>query len=155
MNVRVCEGKDKEKWSELNRAFMDELSDEGYWNTTNQGEDIQFQKTFDAVLENPDYITIFMIEEIDKAIGFVICMTIFDVWAHGKSLILGDLFLLKDFRSMGAEKAIINFIITYAKNKGYKRTQLSSEGSNSRIYKACSKPRYKFENMNLYDICYL
>ena len=152
MNVRECKVSDKKRWIELYRAFLDELSDEGYSNESNQIDDQQIQNTFESALAHSELITLFVIEEFGNSIGFVNCMTIFDVSEQGKAFLIDDLFLSKDFRCIGFEKAIIKFIEIYAKNLGYNKVQLFSELSNTRSHRFYSKPKY---NMSLHDIFFI
>lgn len=150
MNIRLCNINDKENWIKLNRAFMAyEISDEGFWNKTDAISDEQIGTVFEEALNSPELITMMMIEE-EEAIGFANLMTIFSVWAHGKALILDDLFLSGEYRGKGLGRNVMEFIENYAKENGYKRLQFQSESSNPNAHEFYTKLGYKSEDMHFY-----
>lgn len=151
MNIRLCNINDRNNWIRLNRAFMAyELSDEGFWNNADAISNEQFGTIFEEALNSPELITMMMIEEEKETIGFANLMTIFSVWAHGKTLILDDLFISDEYRGKGLGRKTMAYIESYAKNNGYKRLQFQSEFSNPGAYEFYTKLGYKSEDMHFY-----
>lgn len=131
MDIRLCTLEDKEKWIELNLKFMKfELIDEEFWNHANSFSKDTFSKTFQQAFENPELITLMIIEENGKPIGFVNLMTIFSIWSHGKALILDDLYLEEEYQRRGLGRKVMESIEKYARLNGYKRLQFQSEVTN-------------------------
>lgn len=151
MNIRLCNINDKKNWINLNKAFMAyELSDEDFWNNTDAISDEQFGIVFEEALNSPELITMMMIEEEKEAIGFANLMIIFSVWAHGKALILDDLFVLEEYRGKGLGRKVLEFIEDHAKENKYKRLQFQSELSNPNAYKFYISLGYKSEDMHFF-----
>lgn len=151
MKIRLCKINDKENWIRLNRAFMAyELSDEEFWNNADTISDEQFGVVFEEALNNPELITMMMIEQDNETVGFANLMTIFSVWAHGKALVLDDLFLLECCRGKGLGREALKYIENYAEENGYKRLQFQSEFSNPDAYAFYTKLGYKSENMHFF-----
>lgn len=151
MNIRLCNINDKENWIRLNRAFMAyELSDEEFWNSADAISDEQFGAVFEEALNSSELITMMIIEEEKETVGFANLMTIFSVWAHGKALILDDLFLLEGCRGKGLGRKALEYIENYAKENGYKRLQFQSEFSNPAAYDFYTKLGYKSEDMHFF-----
>ena len=57
-------------------------------------------------------------------------MTIFSIWAHGRALVLDDLYIKKEHQGKGHGKEAMAFIEKYARENGYRRLQFQSEPSN-------------------------
>ncbi|WP_019227951.1 GNAT family N-acetyltransferase [Sedimentibacter sp. B4] len=151
MNIRLCNINDKENWIRLNRAFMAyELNDEEFWNNADTISDEQFGSVFEEAFNSPELITMMMVEEENETVGFANLMTIFSVWAHGKALILDDLFLSEGCRRKGLGKKAMECIENYAKENGYKRLQFQSEFSNPDAYNFYTKRGYKSEDMHFF-----
>ncbi|MEL7650104.1 MAG: GNAT family N-acetyltransferase [Sedimentibacter sp.] len=151
MNIRLCSINDRNNWIRLNRAFMAyEMSDEGFWNNADAISDEQFGTIFKVALKNPELITMMMIEEEKEAVGFANLMTIFSVWAHGKALILDDLFICDEHRGKGLGRQALAYIENYAKENGYKRLQFQSEFSNPVAYEFYTKLGYKSADMHFF-----
>ena len=131
MNIRLCRPGDERDWIALNREFMDfEIQEDSPWNDTEKTSDGVFKSTFSTALQNPELITLLIFEEDETPIGFANLMTIFSVWAHGKALILDDLYIKSEFQGKGYGKQAMAFIEAYARKNGYKRLQFQSELSN-------------------------
>jgi len=152
VNIRLCNINDKINWIKLNKAFMTyEISDEGFWNKTDAISDEQFETIFEDALNRAELITMMIIEDDEReAVGFANLMTIFSVWAHGKALILDDLFLSEQYRGKGLGRIVMEFIKNYAKENGYKRLQLQSEFSNPNAHEFYTRLGYKSEDMHFY-----
>ena len=130
-SYRLCEEKDYSIWVEMNRAFMDEeIEDNDLWNDTNETDDTCFNKTFKGALESEELITLIIFEEDGVPVGFANLMTIYSIWAHGKALILDDLYLKPEARGKGYGKCALKYIEEYAEKKRYKRIQFQSELTN-------------------------
>ncbi len=136
MNIRLCKLGDESKWIELNREFMNfEIQEEGLWNNTNNMSYTTFQNTFIEAIKHPELITLLLIELEEELIGFANLLTVYSVWAHGKALVIDDLFLRPEYRRRGFGRKIIRYIENLTKEQGYKRLQFQSEFSNP---EACS-----------------
>lgn len=128
---RLCTADDCKIWTQLNKAFMDEeIQDDGLWNNTNQQSDEKFYDTFSRALESKELIALLLFEEDGNPVGFANLMTIFSVWAHGKALILDDLYLCPEVRGKGYGKQALAYIEQFAAECGYKRLQFQSEETN-------------------------
>jgi GNAT superfamily N-acetyltransferase len=151
ITLRICKKENCDKWIDLNKQFMEyELANTDFWNNTNTRDNEVFRRTFEDAMNSPDLITLFMIEADGLVIGFANCMTIFSVWAHGKALILDDMFLIESARGKGYGKRVMNLIEEYAKGQGYKRIQFQSEESNPQAHLFYKSLGYDFEHMNFY-----
>ncbi|MBQ3611291.1 MAG: GNAT family N-acetyltransferase, partial [Firmicutes bacterium] len=108
---RLCDINDKDCWIAMNREFMaEEIQDDSLWNSTGQADDEQFLHTFEEALESDDLISLLIFEEDGVPVGFANLMTIYSVWAHGKALILDDLYLRPDVRGKGYGKQALGYI---------------------------------------------
>ena len=132
LTYRRCSPKDEKLWIQLNREFMSyEIEDDELWNGTGNTEDERFSITFKTALKSPELIDMLIFEEKGEPIGFANLMLIFSVWAHGKALVLDDLFIREHFRGKGYGRKIMKFIEQIAEEKECKRIQFQSEGTNS------------------------
>lgn len=151
MNIRLCVLEDKEKWIELNRKFMDfEQTDEVFWNKADAVSDSEFGDVFHKALESTEHITLMMIEENGKQIGFMNLLSVFSVWAHGKTLVLDDLFIEENYRGRGFGRKVLKYLDGYTAENGYKRLQFSSEFSNPGAHKFYTALGYKSNDMHFY-----
>lgn len=131
--IKIYEcGKENEAiWIKLNREFMDwEIQDGGIWNNTQRASDAVFKNTFREALDKPELITLLLIEHDGEVVGFANLMTVYSVWSHGKALILDDLFIREEHRGKGIGKEFMEYLVGYAKDRGYKRLQFQSEFTN-------------------------
>ena len=130
-DYRICDISDFNIWLEMNKAFMDEeIEDADLWNGTNENSNDRFKETFEGALESKDLITLMIFEEDGIPVGFANLMTIYSIWAHGKALILDDLYLKPEARGKGYGKRALKYIEEYAEKKKYKRIQFQSELTN-------------------------
>ena len=128
---RLCNERDCEIWTQLNKAFMDEeITDDELWNNTNKEDNDRFHSTFSEALNSKELISLFMFEENGRPVGFANLMTIFSVWSHGKALILDDLYIVPEERGKGYGKKALQFIEEFANERQYKRLQFQSEFTN-------------------------
>lgn len=131
IKIYECGKENEDIWIKLNREFMDwEIQDGGIWNNTQKESDAVFKNTFREALNNPEHITLLFIECDEEVVGFANLMTIYSVWAHGKALILDDLFIGEEYRGKGIGKEFMEYLAGYAKDRGYKRLQFQSEFTN-------------------------
>lgn len=150
-SYRLCEERDFDIWVEMNRAFMDEeIEDNDLWNDTNETDDACFKKTFKGALESEELITLMIFEEGGVPVGFANLMTIYSIWTHGKALILDDLYLIPDVRGKGYGKKALEYIETFACDKGYKRLQFQSEITNSNAMEFYKSIGYTPADMKFY-----
>ena len=133
---RLCDINDKDCWIAMNREFMaEEIQDDSLWNSTGQADDEQFLHTF---------------EEDGVPVGFANLMTIYSVWAHGKALILDDLYLRPDVRGKGYGKQALGYIEQFAAERGYKRLQFQSEATNPNAMEFYVSQGYSPADMKFY-----
>ena len=148
---RLCDINDKVCWIDMNREFMaEEIQDDSLWNSTGQTDDEQFSHTFEESLESDDLISLLIFEEDGVPVGFANLMTIYSVWAHGKALILDDLYLRPDVRGKGYGKQALGYIEKFAAERGYKRLQFQSEATNPNAMEFYVSQGYSPADMKFY-----
>lgn len=131
-SYRLCNKYDEECWISMNRDFMaEEIQDDSLWNNTGQANDEKFHNTYNDALESSELISLIVFEENGIPVGFANLMTIYSVWAHGKALILDDLYLQPSVREKGYGKKALKYIEQFAVERGCKRLQFQSEATNS------------------------
>lgn len=151
LTIRICNSEDKKEWILLNREFMKyEIQDAQFWNNTEATSDEKFSLTFEEALQNPELITLLLIQKEQEVIGFANMMTIFSVWSHGKALILDDLYIKEPFRGIGIGRIVMQYIEQFGKEHGFKRLQFQSEHTNPEAHSFYSKLGYTSETMNFY-----
>ena len=151
MNLRLCEKFDEQIWIELNQEFMNfEIQDNSLWNNTQKNSREVFKQTFIEALENSDLIKLFLIEYENEVIGFANLIIIFSIWAHGKALILDDLFIKEDYRKKGLGKKALDCIELYAKENRYNRLQFQSELTNHAAFAFYTSIGYVSTKMHFY-----
>ena len=150
-SYRLCDINDKDCWIAMNREFMaEEIQDDSLWNSTGQADDEQFLHTFEEALESDDLISLLIFEEDGVPVGFANLMTIYSVWAHGKALILDDLYLRPDVRGKGYGKQALGYIEQFAAERGYKRLQFQSEATNPNAMEFYVSQGYSPADMKFY-----
>lgn len=148
---RLCDINDQENWIAMNREFMaEEIQDDDLWNGTGQADDEQFSHTFTEALASDDLIKLMIFEEDGVAVGFANLMTIYSVWAHGKALILDDLYLRPNVRGKGYGKQALEYIERFAAERGYKRLQFQSETTNPNAMEFYVSQGYTPADMKFY-----
>lgn len=148
---RLCDINDKKYWIAMNREFMaEEIQDDDLWNGTGQADDEQFSHTFSEALASDDLISLMIFEEDSVPVGFANLMTIYSIWAHGKALILDDLYLSPDVRGKGYGKQALEYIEQFAAERGYKRLQLQSETTNPNAMEFYISQGYSPADMKFY-----
>lgn len=148
---RLCDMNDSAIWIAMNREFMaEEIQDDDLWNGTGQADDEQFSHTFTEGLNSDDLISLMIFEENGVAVGFANLMTIYSVWAHGKALILDDLYLRPDVRGKGYGKQALEYIEGFAAERGYKRLQFQSETTNPNAMEFYVSQGYSPADMKFY-----
>ena len=150
-SYRLCDINDKDCWIAMNREFMaEEIQDDSLWNSTGQADDEQFSHTFEEALESDDLISLLIFEEDGVPVGFANLMTIYSVWAHGKALILDDLYLRPDVRGKGYGKQALGYIEQFAAKRGYQRLQFQSEATNPNAMEFYVSQGYSPADMKFY-----
>ena len=150
-DYRLCDIDDKDCWIDMNREFMaEEIQDDSLWNSTGHADDEQFLHTFEEALESDDLISLLIFEEDGVPVGFANLMTIYSVWAHGKALILDDLYLRPDVRGKGYGKQALGYIEKFAAERGYKRLQFQSEATNPNAMEFYVSQGYSPADMKFY-----
>ena len=87
---------------------------------------------FDCEIWKPDLDKLAKEQRVmrNNIIGYVNTWDVYSVWTMGKSLIIDDLYISKEFRNNGYGKRVMNYLINYAISSDFKRIQLSSEKDN-------------------------
>jgi GNAT superfamily N-acetyltransferase len=151
MNIRLCRPEDEDVWIALNREFMSfEIQDDSPWNDTEKTPDNIFQHTFQEALQTPELITLFIMEENEVPVGFANLMTIYSVWAHGKALILDDIYIKEAYQGKGYGRDAMDFIEAHAKTNEYKRLQFQSETTNPKAKEFYEALGYTATDMYFY-----
>jgi len=152
MKIRICNANDKLAWVKMNREFMNfEIQESNCWNDTEKTSDEKFSETFEQIMLHPDMITLLIAENDEgDGIGFANLVTILSVWAHGKALILDDIYLRDDYRHRGYGAEFLKYIEDYAQVNGYKRLQFQSEEHNKGAYNFYKNMGYADMDMKFY-----
>lgn len=149
--LRKATTNDKTQWVRLNREFMEfEITDNNLWNQIDKAKDEELAEVFVEALENPEHITIFMIEEDGEVIGFANLMTIFSVWSEGYALVIDDLYIRDKKRGHGLGRKVMEEIEDYARRSGYRRLQFQAEETNPDAKAFYEKLGYKAIAMSFY-----
>ena len=148
---RLCGKQDEKCWISMNREFMsEEIQDGDLWNDTGKTNDEQFHKTFNGALKSSELISLMIFEEDGKPVGFANLMTIYSVWAHGKALVLDDLYLKQSARGKGYGKKALEYIEQFAIERGCKRLQFQSEITNPNAMEFYISQGYSPADMKFY-----
>ena len=149
--LKKAQAADKAIWIKLNREFMEfEIQDDKLWNHIDKAKDEELGEVFDEALETPELITIFMIEDRGKIVGFANLMTIYSVWSEGRALIIDDLYIDTRSRGRGLGRQTMKEIENYARSHGYKRLQFQSEETNPQAKAFYTKIGYTPAAMSFY-----
>ena len=127
-----------------------EIQDDNLWNHIDKAKDEELGEVFDEALETPELITIFMIEDRGKIVGFANLMTIYSVWSEGRALIIDDLYIDTRSRGRGLGRQTMKEIENYARSHGYKRLQFQSEETNPQAKAFYTKIGYTPAAMSFY-----
>jgi len=148
---RLCNKNDKDCWITMNREFMaEEIQDDGLWNSTGQTGDEQFTHTFYEALKSEALISLMIFEEDGKPVGFANLMTIYSVWAHGKAMVLDDLYLRPEARGKGYGRKALAYIEEFAQECGCRRLQFQSEVTNPNAMEFYISQGYSPADMKFY-----
>lgn len=128
--LRECELSDRDTWCELNLEFMSyEYEDENVWEDPLEKGDPG--KVFDAIVGDEDSTDhLFLIEEEGEAVGFINTGTFTSVWAHGKVLLIDDLYIAEEFRGKGYGKKALKDLGEIVRSHGYQSAHLLAEDTN-------------------------
>ena len=155
VTFRTCTESDRERWIELNREFMAfEIADDELWGGTDTASDEQFRKDFAFALANPDMISLLLMEEDGKTFGFANLQTIVSIWAHGKSMIIDDMFFEEKYRGKGYGRESFRYIEDFARKRGCQRIEFKSEKTNPNAKAIYEKLGY-VSNELYYYVSYL
>lgn len=151
LTFRLCNATDAKDWIRLNREFMEfELTDDAPWGDAAGVSDEEFADIFQGGLNSPELIKLLLIEEDGKAIGFANLLILYSVWAHGKALLMDDLYISDTCRGKGYGKKALEYVEEYGRELECKRLQFYSENSNPQamgFYKAMG---YEAGGLNVY-----
>lgn len=129
--VRPCESKDENAYVEMNLAFMEMIRREHpYWTMLKMPSPDEMRAIFREAMASPAGVTIFIIERAGIPIGYINAWMVYSVWAMGKSMILDDLYICPEYRGGGAGKAVMSYLVNYARDNGFRRLQLHTTMDN-------------------------
>ncbi|MFT5872831.1 MAG: ribosomal protein S18 acetylase RimI-like enzyme [Clostridium sp.] len=115
----------------MNLDFMELVRKEHpYWDNLKFPSEDEMREVFNQAISSPNDIKIFIIEHDNIIMGYANTWDVYSVWTMGKSLIIDDLYICKEFRNKGYGKRVMNYLIDYAKSNVFKRIQLSAEKDN-------------------------
>lgn len=84
-------------------------------NNTNQGGNVKIYSTFSEALNSNELISLLILEEYEKPVGFTNLMTIFSIWEYWKAIILDDLYIVPGARGKGYGKKFLKFVESFIK----------------------------------------
>lgn len=159
MKIRACTIHDEDLWIQLNQEFMAyELTDSEFWNHPDRCSETSesLRHTFREALKMKEHIRLLFLEYeaegtgTTAVAGFANLMTIFSVWAHGKAMILDDLYLRDSARGKGLGTSFMHFLEEYGRENGYQRLQFQSEFSNPAAHQFYTRLGYRSQDMHFY-----
>jgi ribosomal protein S18 acetylase RimI-like enzyme len=133
--IRKCDEKDKSAFIKLNLNFMKETMDENpYWTSLKIPTEEEMENVFKEALSMPEHIMIFVSEVDDEVVGYANTWTNYSIWSRGKALTVDDLYIAAPFRRNGIGEKMMEYLIEFAKQNGYRRVQLHAELTNDRAH---------------------
>lgn len=146
--IRECNAKDEYAFVKLNLAFMQEVMDGNpYWTALKMPTEEEMAVVFREALSMPDKILIFVAEADGEVIGYANTWTVFSIWSGGKALTIDDLYVASSYRRSGIGEKIMEYLISFAEQKGYIRIQLHAELSNEKAHNLYRKLGFSEEEM--------
>lgn len=129
--IRGCETKDEKTYIRMNLEFMESVRKENpYWDNLKFPSEEEMREVFYEAISSPKDIKIFIIEQDNNIIGYVNTWCVYSIWTMGKSLIVDDLYISREFRNKGYGKRAMEYLINYALSNRFKRIQLNAEKDN-------------------------
>lgn len=133
--IRKCDAEDKSAFIKLNLDFMKETMDENpYWTSLKIPTEEEMENVFKAALSMPEHIMIFVSEVDGEVAGYANTWTAYSIWSRGKVLTVDDLYIAAPYRRNGIGEKIMEYLIEFAKQNGYRRVQLHAELTNERAH---------------------
>lgn len=130
--IRGCETKDEKMYIKLNLEFMESVRKENpYWDNLKFPSEEEMRQVFYEAISSPENIKIFIIEQDNNIIGYINTWCVYSVWTMGKSLIVDDLYISREFRNKGYGKRAMEYLVNYTLLNGFKRIQLNAEKNNA------------------------
>lgn len=148
--IRKCIPADKEKWCEMQAAFMAyEYQEENVWeNPIAKGDPGEI---FESIIGDEHSPTLlFFVEEENTVIGFINAAYFISVWAHGPVLFIDDFFILEPFRGRGYGKKALHDLEEDMKADGYRRFQLLAEETNPGAIHFYEREGYSKQKINFF-----
>jgi ribosomal protein S18 acetylase RimI-like enzyme len=133
--IRKCNEKDKSAFIKLNLNFMKETMDENpYWTSLKIPTEEEMENVFKEALSMPEHIMIFVSEVDDEVVGYANTWTDYSIWSRGKILTVDDLYIAAPYRRNGIGEKMMEYLIEFTKQNGYRRVQLHAELTNDRAH---------------------
>jgi len=99
------------------------------------------------IMEHPDN-QLFVVRDNGRLIGMCSMQVLISTAEGGKSGLIEDLVIDNNYRQMGIGSKFMEFLVNYAKEKGYKRLQLLADRDNTPALNF-----YKKENWASTNLC--
>jgi GNAT superfamily N-acetyltransferase len=129
--IRECNANDESAFVKLNMGFMQEVMAENpYWTSLKMPTEEEMKNIFREALSMPNHILIFVGEIDGQLIGYANTWTVYSIWSMGKALTIDDLYIALPYRKKGIGGKIMEYLMSFAKENGYKRVQLHAELNN-------------------------
>ena len=129
--IRMGREEDKPALAKLNLEFMREVMDSHpYWAKLGQPSPEELERVFARALAAPEKIRIVVAEREGEIAGYANTWEVFSIWSGGMILILDDLYVSASHRGAGIGERILRHVIETARERGFKRVQLSAEPEN-------------------------
>ena len=129
--VRRCEARDEGEWVRLNLQFMDEVKrDSEYWSTLKTPTETELRRIFAEILALPESVPVFVAERNGPVVAYANTCASYSVWSGGRALTVDDLYVEAGHRGQGIGRAIMEHLVRFAEQSGYRRVQLHAEMGN-------------------------
>ncbi|NYV28137.1 GNAT family N-acetyltransferase [Streptobacillus felis] len=138
MDIRKIKKCDKNTFLELSDMFY---SSEVVLHKVNK---INFENTFDELINREIYTECFIIEEGERVIGYCLVSKTYSQEVGGMVLLVEELFILEEYRNLGIGKKVFNYL--FERYRDFKRIRLEVEFNNERAKKLYNK--LGFENLD-------
>lgn len=148
--IRLCEHKDESVWEQLNIEFMRyEYQDGNVWqNPQDKGDPSEI---FSLIMREPNSPNrLYVIEEGGQTVGFMNTSWFFSVWAHGKVLLLDDLYIRKDRQGQGIGSKALSELENLLKKEGFERIQLLAEDTNPGAVRFYKRENYSSQKLTFF-----
>ncbi len=148
LTIRKCDKRDESAVVKLNLNFMQEVMAENpYWTSLEIPTEEEMKNILREALTMPENILIFVGEIDGNVIGYANTWTVYSIWSRGKSLTIDDLYIALPYRKNGIGQKMMEYLMSFAKENGYRRVQLHAELNNERAHSLYRKLGFSEEEI--------